>query len=1526
MSSLNDRPRLTTSAEIFVNEGEEVVITSAMLQVSDDSNSAQIVYRISALPNEGLLKFNGNAIAVGSTFTQADINNGRLTYWHNSSDTISDQFSFVVSDSPGLMTRVSVASDGSQSERSPYIHYLTQISANGRYVLFDALASNLVEGDTNNRRDLFVHDRETEKTERVSIATGGIQTNDNSYRASISADGRYIAFESFASNLVSGDTNQSIDVFVHDRQTKETTRVSAGAGRVQGNSWSDDPAISADGRYVVFSSASNNFVSDDTNNSSDIFVYDRLTGLTERVSIATNGIQANNSSFGASISADGRYIAFTSSATNLVEGDTNSLADLFVHDRQTKQTTRVSIASDGSQRNRPAFFSFTELRSVISADGRYVAFESDSSNLVPGDRIWGSSDIFVHDRQTGETSRVSIASDGTPGDSNSTNPGISADGRYVTFISSARNLVGNDRSGGGGVYVHDRLTGSTTLVSVTATGTQSTDIGTSPITEPSPTISADGRYIAFGSWSSDLVSGDTNESLDTFVYDAGAIFGSASIAIQPVRDGATILASSTPLSYTENAAAIIIDSGLRITSGDSNSLISATVAIENYSSQEQLNFTDQNGITGRFDETTGVLTLTGLAALSAYQVALRSITYASSNDSPTAVQTIRFQVNDGVMDSSLAIRSINISGVNDAPALANVSILAQTGRAVRITSEMLQVRDPDSDPEQLTYTLTSLPASGVLRLNNRLLGINDTFTQTDINSGNLTYFNHTDASIDRFDFTVSDGNFVSRISVDPSGNQTRGDWYPTAELTTPGLSADGRFVTYASSANDLVVGDTNHQRDIFVFDRETFQTTRVSIASDGTQSNRLSDSPSISADGRYVAFWSEADNLVENDTNQVADAFVHDRQTGETTRISIDSNGIQGNGGSYGTTISADGRYVAYSSFASNLVSGDTNFERDVFVFDRETRQTTRVSIDSNGKQGYGLSRFPHISGNGRYVAFHSNTNSFVSGDTNNHYDVFVFDRVTGQTSAVSRSFQGVFGNRDSLDPMLSADGRYVVFESEASNLAVGDTNSRVDIFVHDRQTGETTGVSTSAAGNFGNANSFDPVISADGRYITFASDASNLVEGDTNNRTDIFRYDRQTEVLTRLSDNGTQGNGDSYAPMIAPDGQSVVFYSTASNLVGGDTNGRIDMFVFATQGIGGSAAIAIRPNQTPLLRQAIADQTATEATAFRFTIAADTFADNDANDRLSYRATLVNGNALPQWLSFDADTRTFNGTPPQASASHLSVKVIATDSAGATASDVFAIAIADNNFAPGGSTGSSGNGSTSDSATGSDLGDRNFSISGSPDLSNHPPVSRLPQMQRGTSQADTLEGSHEADILLGMAGNDVLLGNGGDDRLVGSAGRDTLSGGTGADRFIYSTGGVARVRDSTVINRDRITDFNVTEGDRIQLDFDGNWASIERPSGLFNAGRQRTRSLRDAIQSAFADKNQRRRGKQPLRANEAAFLTWRGRTFLAVNDSSLRSRTASGANFSPRHDLVVHITGMESIAAGSLNIETFFA
>ena len=411
---------------------------------------------------------------------------------------------------------------------------------------------------------------------------------------------------------------------------------------------------------------------------------------------------------------------------------------------------------------------------------------------------------------------------------------------------------------------------------------------------------------------------------------------------------------------------------------------------------------------------------------------------------------------------------------------------------------------------------------------------------------------------------------IERVSVNTAGQQ--GNSYSSL----PSISADGRFVAFYSDASDLVTGDTNNTWDVLVHDRVTGTTERVSVNTEGEEGNWGSGWSSISADGRFVAFYSEASTLVTGDTNGCGDVFVHDRGTHTTERVSVSSGGEQGNQMSAvkdwaanPIAISADGRFVAFPSFASNLVSGDMNDAWDVFMHDRMTGTTERLSVNNAGVEGSGDSGYTGtartaMSEDGRLVVFQSLAPDLVPDDTNDTADVFVRDRLTGTTDRVSVSSAGEQGNGWSWDVALSADGRFVAFASESDNLVSGDGNGRQDVFVHDRVTGTTERVSVSNSGDGGDGWSWLPVISADGRFVAFESAASDLVFGDTNGVLDAFVFDRLAGATERLSVSAEGEEGDDWSshPAISADGQFVAFDSGASNLVPGDTNDEWDVFV----------------------------------------------------------------------------------------------------------------------------------------------------------------------------------------------------------------------------------------------------------------------------------------------------------------------------------------------------------------------------
>ena len=356
--------------------------------------------------------------------------------------------------------------------------------------------------------------------------------------------------------------------------------------------------------------------------------------------------------------------------------------------------------------------------------------------------------------------------------------------------------------------------------------------------------------------------------------------------------------------------------------------------------------------------------------------------------------------------------------------------------------------------------------------------------------------------------------------------------------------------------------------------------TLVSTSSSGTQSSWPSSFADISSDGRYVVFMSESSGpLVSGDSNAFIDIFMRDTQTGTTTLISSPTAEAKSNADCYNPSVTDDGRYVVFHSAASNLVSGDTNNKIDVFLKDTQTGALTRLSVSNSGTEGNEDSYTPNITGNGKYIVFSSGASNLVSGDTNGWNDVFLYNREMGSLALVSQS-NGILGNanssadssRDTSGPVSlasSADGRYIVFASSASNLVSGDTNGAQDIFLKDTTTGDVTRISVSEGGTQGNGPSYAASITSDGRYVTFYSHASNLVSGDGNGVADVFLYDRlaattsdTTDVTLRLvsKSGSTEGNADSVDPSVTANGRYVVFHSSSSNLVPGDNAGT-DMY-----------------------------------------------------------------------------------------------------------------------------------------------------------------------------------------------------------------------------------------------------------------------------------------------------------------------------------------------------------------------------
>jgi uncharacterized repeat protein (TIGR01451 family) len=938
----------------------------------------------------------------------------------------------------------------------------------------------------------------------------------NSQKSSVSADGRYVAFSSYARNLVTADQNSTQDVFVRDLLTQTTVLASRPTGSSSsGNSSSHSARISGDGRYVVFRSAADDLAADDNNFTDDVFVRDLLTQTTILVSHnAANTGAADDYSFAADpgrmlISSNGQGVVFASYATDVSAlPDSNFDADAFYHDLAsgTNRLLSVNLAGTASGNNWAT-------DPVISGNGQVVAFESAATDLTALPDANSSGDVFVQDLALGinELVSVNLAGAATANGMSST-PYLNHDGRYVAFESYAADLATNDTNTRTDVFWRDRVAGVTVLVSVNTNGVAGNNYSTVR------GVSADGRYVVFSSHCSDLVPGDTNGSEDVFVRDLIA--------------NVTVLVSRTAGGDPGNNASFN-----PVLSGDGTH-----VAFESYATD----LTPAPKSSDYRDVFVRDLT-NGLTRLVSYRNGTTNAPSASSYDAAIShdgnVTSFTGDPENGGGEEMMMMAMFGSIEYSD--------IWAHT--FATNTTELVSVASGSATGNSYSFDV-AVSASGqhvVFASYAENLTSGDTNQNGDVFLFNLT--NHT----------------ATLVSVNAS-NSASGNGY--SDL--PDVSADGRYVAFASSSSDLVTGDTNNVGDIFQRDLAAGTTALVSINQSGTgPGNSDSLDPHMTPDGRFVVFQTMATNLFANDLNgTIEDIVLRDMTSNVVELISVTVSGSgSGSWGSYYPAISDDGRFVAYQSLATNLVTGDTNNLFDVFLRDRQSGTNLLCSRAVAGAgPGNNESTGPVLSGNGQIVVFFSYATNLVAGDTNSGGDLFAFDTAAHTLQLVSAGLGGGAANGVSFNPAISADGRYVAFESDATNLVVAnDSNGFTgDVFLRDLVSGTTTLVSGNCQGTGSADNySYGPSISAAGRYIVYHSTAMNLVGGWFATGTDnVYRYDRLSGETVLVSQNRFRtggGNGNSYAAQGSATGGTVAFLSGANNLVADDFNNTDDVFVW---------------------------------------------------------------------------------------------------------------------------------------------------------------------------------------------------------------------------------------------------------------------------------------------------------------------------------------------------------------------------
>lgn len=578
-------------------------------------------------------------------------------------------------------------------------------------------------------------------------------------------------------------------------------------------------------------------------------------------------------------------------------------------------------------------------------------------------------------------------------------------------------------------------------------------------------------------------------------------------------------------------------------------------------------------------------------------------------------------------------------------------------------------------------------------------------------------------------------------------------------------------------------------------------TTLASRPANGGDANHISSSAQVSADGRYVVFQSFASNLVTGDTNGDGDIFRKDLHTGEITRLSAGSTENESNGSSFNPQISADGRYVLFESYADNLVAGDDNDNRDLFRKDLFTGALTRVDTDNGaGSQGEGL--FAQLSADGRYVVFHSLASDLVAGDTNGKEDIFRKNLLTGDVVRVSTDADNQQANGgNSYYAQVSADGRYVLFESDANNLVADDTNGTRDIFLKDLQTDEITRVSTDSDGIQGLGKSAKAQFSPDGRYVLFESNSSSLVAGDTNGVRDIFRKDLLTDQIIRVSttSDGSEAMGDSFGAELSADGRYLVFTSAAGNLAAGGTEGRYDIY---RKDLQTGAVMRLSPAKDGSASDGDSGiaSISPDGRYVVFDSSANNLVDADGNASVDiFRVDTVmmaNAAAIREGRYVELRFGTGNASSAKIAWGDGTTDTLVPTNGSASFTHTYAAS-----------------GTKAALATVTE-GATTWSV---------PYLVALAEGQafRNTSLNDTLSGGSAADRLAGdqfnnaiygAQGNDNVSAGLGNDIIFGGTGKDTLAGGSGKDVFVFDT------KPNKRTNLDKITDF-VVKDDTIYLD-----------------------------------------------------------------------------------------------------------
>jgi len=874
------------------------------------------------------------------------------------------------------------------------------------------------------------------------------------------------------------------------------------------------------------------------------------------------------------VSPDGRYVLFASSANNLALTTNNTpyrapqftCLNTYLRDRSSNNTVLVSVNVDGiGGADRDA------MPIAISTNGQFVLFESAADNLVPGDTN-SASDVFVRDLVNGITIPVSVNTNGVCSSGASDSSAMTPDGRYVAFSSTAPDLAPGVTNKIANVYVRDLQGQTTVLVSVGAITT-----GTSPLSlSDAAEITPDGRYVAFYSTATNLVSG-FQTSADVYVRD---------------------LAGGTTLSASSAARSSLQWPYLRTNSIAFNFRISDDgnyVAFQTASNQTGVSAIFRYNVGSGFTDlicSNAYLPSTALESFQDLDMSPdgRFVGYVADLNDTSGTNTAIY-LWDAQTGTNILI-SANTNGVLPAPTFCDAPLVSSNGQYVAFLSgaaelathafgngPFLYLRNLTAGTTSLVNTDTNGESLGDPSILGFSMSPDAQFIAFESALASLIP-NDANRDFDAFlNNTVTGANELVSVRQPTLPSRTANG--PSTISFHP-LSQDGHYLAFASDAEDLAAGDTNQSRDVFVRDLFAGTNFLVSIGFDGSIGSASSSEPAISGNGRYVAFTSAATNLVAGDTNNSTDVFVRDLQAQTTSLVSVDAAGTgEGNTNSYTPTISSDGRFVLFLSKAKNLTAGTFSGTDNLFL--RDTHAGTNYALTTAGEICYAMTPDGHVvvftGTSGKYYLWDSQLAQLVATNTTSGSvtafsispdgnriayaigsgsAVQAWDRAANQVYSVGT---GYFASHIAL--RFSADGRFL-----ANVLANNTSVSQVHLYDFQGATNILVSHDASSA-TVGNASSDSPDISADGHYVVYRSAATNLVAGDTNNATDIILFDVAAGTNSIVSA-GVYGNvaadNGSFTPLFSGDGHTLVFASFATDLVTGDFNQYDDLFSLTLQ------------------------------------------------------------------------------------------------------------------------------------------------------------------------------------------------------------------------------------------------------------------------------------------------------------------------------------------------------------------------